>query len=124
VWIEVYFDPELDMRWHVTQWFFKGQFNPSHARHHTLAISFENVRDATVQGVAQRDHWYREGYRRVNLRLTVTPKHEDMVTAVIRDRTPEQPERKRHGFAPTNDQSSPLGKSASTGMRYDGRRGD
>ena len=80
--IEVFFDPELDNRWHCTEWFYKTRsFNPMQAAFYTHPESWENVRQARTWGSSQRLQRMEQGYE---VLYRVTPLWQTMITAVIR----------------------------------------
>lgn len=114
IFIEVYFDPELDMRWHVTEWLYKGRFNPLLAMHSTNPTSWRDKRGAHAQASAQRRRRLDTGYA---VKLTIQPKREAMVSAVIRKQTPGIPERAKQGITPVSEQSAPEGKTSGLGVR-------
>lgn len=114
IFLEVYFDPELDMRWHVTEWLYRGRFNPEQAMHSTCPKSWNGRRAAHTWASSQRKLRLAAGYR---VKLTVQSHHDAMVTAVVRDQTPGQPERAKQGISPVHEQGPPEGRTSGRACR-------
>lgn len=124
VWIEVYFDPELDGRWHITQWQYGGRFDPMTARHKTLDKSYAGIREARDAGTVLRRRWLtkrnaakQRRYLPQDVQLTVTPKCDDLARAVLRRNEGEETGHEAQGIHPMEPQHRPECRTSGLNVR-------
>ena len=63
IFIEIYFDVELDELWHITVWRYTGEFDPDTARYTNVLHPFGSVHGARYKGRLLRGEYIKRGYR-------------------------------------------------------------